>query len=197
MLKHLLLLPLVAQLALAVQIPFGTKSEAGMMEIAPKPTIPTEGGEGHLSEWSRATKNAFLDALRANDANDWIIVLGNEAGKLSLSRMAHEHRADSLYATIGDTDSMVSALAYAYHLTHLEKPLKAVALLQTSADALELRPENLLALQESSMASEHRDLLTFDELIIKPIELGHRIKGLALGTSYSSSRSSFDLLGAS
>lgn len=76
---------------------------------------------------------------------------------------------------------MVSALAYAYHLTHLEKPLKAVALLQTSADALELRPENLLALQESKMASEHKDLLTFDELIIKPIELGHRIKGLALG----------------
>ena len=77
---------------------------------------------------------------------------------------------------------MVSALAYAYHLTHLEKPLKAVALLQTSADALELRPENLLALQASKMASEHKDLLTFDELIIKPIELGHRIKGLALGS---------------
>lgn len=85
MLKSLLLLPLIAQLVLAAQIPFGTKSDAGMVDLA----SDVEQGTGHLSDWSRTTKNAFLDALRANDANDWIIVLGNEAGKLRPRRIAH------------------------------------------------------------------------------------------------------------
>lgn len=48
------------------------------------------------------------------------------------------------------------------------------------SDALYLRPENSLALHHARMASHHRDLLTLDELAIKPTELSHRIRGIAL-----------------
>ncbi|GAA5825390.1 hypothetical protein JCM11251_006962 [Rhodosporidiobolus azoricus] len=119
-------------------------------------------GAGHLSEWSRQNKEVFLSDLRNNSANEWIIVMGNEAG---------------------DLDSLVSALALSYLYNHLEPPQKAVALLQTEQDALDLRPENVLSLhwaRMSSAGSGHDDLLTIDELPIKPIDLGHRIKGIAL-----------------
>ncbi|GAA6053968.1 hypothetical protein JCM3770_004646, partial [Rhodotorula araucariae] len=125
-------------------------------------TLDWEGetpGTGHLSQWSKQNKEDFLAALRNNSAGDWIVVQGNEAG---------------------DLDSMVSALALSYMYTHLPEPQKAVALLQTEEDALDLRPENSLALAYAHMASRHRDLLTIDELPIKPDELGHRIKGIAL-----------------
>ncbi|KAM0751428.1 hypothetical protein T439DRAFT_288358 [Meredithblackwellia eburnea MCA 4105] len=116
-------------------------------------------GVGHFSEWSRQTKKEFLEALSSNSAHDWVIVIGNEGG---------------------DLDSMASALAWAYHLMHLPTPQKAVALLQTVADALDLRPDNKLALVYARMASGHRDLLTIDELPIKPFDLWHRIQGIAL-----------------
>ncbi|GAA5943942.1 hypothetical protein JCM10213_009038 [Rhodosporidiobolus nylandii] len=119
-------------------------------------------GTGHLSQWSRQNKEDFLADLRNNSAHDWIVVMGNEAG---------------------DLDSLVSAVALSYFYNHLEPPHKAVALLQTEQDALDLRPENALALhyaKMSSASSGHRDLLTIDELPIKPVEMGHRIKGIAL-----------------
>ncbi|POY70886.1 hypothetical protein BMF94_6063 [Rhodotorula taiwanensis] len=136
-------------------------------------------GTGHLSQWSRQNKEDFIADLKNNDADDWIIVMGNEAG---------------------DLDSLVSAMALSYMYNHLDKPQKAVALLQTEqgaqspgicassdnslippfADALDLRPENALALHYARMSSGHRDLLTIDELPIKPNDLWHRIKGIAL-----------------
>ncbi|GAA6017578.1 hypothetical protein JCM8202_000339 [Rhodotorula sphaerocarpa] len=116
-------------------------------------------GTGHLSQWSRRNKEKFLEDLRSNNADDWVIVMGNEAG---------------------DLDSLVSALTLSYLFNHLDKPQKAVALLQTEQDALDLRPENSLALHYARMSSGHRDLLTIDELPIKPSEMWHRIKGIAL-----------------
>ncbi|GAA5940531.1 uncharacterized protein JCM15063_002364 [Sporobolomyces koalae] len=116
-------------------------------------------GEGHLSQWSRQTKDEFISDLRGNNASDWVVVMGNEAG---------------------DLDSLVSALALAYAFTHSDPPQKAIALLQTEQDALDLRPENALSLHYSRMSSGHRDLLTIDELPIKPNEISHRIKGIAL-----------------
>ncbi|SCV73693.1 BQ2448_6123 [Microbotryum intermedium] len=129
------------------------------------PTMPmpgkNESGHGHFSKWSRQTKKHFLHdlAYAPTKAQDWIVVMGNEAG---------------------DLDSMVSALAVSYTMMHLKKPVKAVALLQTEQDALYLRPENSLALHKARMASYHRDLLTIDELPIKPQDMWHRIKGIAL-----------------
>lgn len=76
---------------------------------------------------------------------------------------------------------MAAALAWAYHLSHLiQNPQKAIALLQTVEDALDLRPENQLALEKSRMSARHRDLLTIDELPIKPFELSHRLAGIVL-----------------
>jgi exopolyphosphatase len=59
----------------------------------------------------------------------------------------------------GDTDSMVSSLAWAWQLSHSPKPVKAVALLQTAYDAIDLRPENGMALEHARMAPLHGDML--------------------------------------
>jgi exopolyphosphatase len=59
-------------------------------------------------------------------------------------------------------------------------PLKAIALLQTSMDALDLRPENKLALANSKMTKGHDDLLTMDELPEDPETLGSKLKGVVL-----------------
>ncbi|KAK4048164.1 hypothetical protein OIO90_005928 [Microbotryomycetes sp. JL221] len=125
--------------------------------------VPDEDGElSHFSQWSIQHKHDFLAALSSNEANDdWVLCMGNEAG---------------------DTDSMVAALALAYTFSHdKESPhQKAVALLQTELDALYLRPENGLVLKSARFRNRHGDILSVDELPIKPKELSHRIKGIAL-----------------
>ncbi|CAJ2513276.1 Uu.00g013950.m01.CDS01 [Anthostomella pinea] len=118
---------------------------------------------GHFSEWSRQTKKEFLIDWQRGRASEWILVQGNEAG---------------------DLDSMVAALAWAYHLDHAtantSSPLKAIALLQTDADALDLRPENSLVLKHARMQGGHSDILTIDELPEDPETLSRTIRGVVL-----------------
>jgi exopolyphosphatase len=120
-------------------------------------------GVGHFSEWSRATKKAFLVDWQAGKASEWIIVQGNEGG---------------------DMDSMTAALTWAYHLEHSTQnsshPVKAIALLQTPSHALDLRPENQLALANSQMTPGHEDLLTADELPEDPETLSKKLTGIVL-----------------
>jgi exopolyphosphatase len=120
-------------------------------------------GVGHFSEWSRATKKAFLVDWQAGKASEWTIVEGNEGG---------------------DMDSMTAALTWAYHLGHstanTSHPIKAIALLQTPSHALDLRPENKLALDNSQMTPGHEDLLTMDELPEDPETLSRKLKGIVL-----------------
>ncbi|KAF2278676.1 DHH phosphoesterase [Westerdykella ornata] len=120
-------------------------------------------GAGHFSEWSRATKKEFLIDWQAGRASEWILVQGNEGG---------------------DLDSMTSALTWAYHLEHStensSQPVKAIALLQTPTDALDLRPENKLALKKSKMTPGHEDLLTMDELPEDPETLSPKLRGIVL-----------------
>jgi hypothetical protein len=40
----------------------------------------TEEGVGHFSEWSKSTKRDFVDDVRAGNAHEWVIVMGNEGG---------------------------------------------------------------------------------------------------------------------
>ena len=58
MLKCLLLFPLIAAV-LAVQIPFGAKSDSQMVDLASELSSPLEEGTGHLSDWSRTSKLSF------------------------------------------------------------------------------------------------------------------------------------------
>ncbi|KAL1603557.1 hypothetical protein SLS60_005145 [Paraconiothyrium brasiliense] len=120
-------------------------------------------GVGHFSEWSRATKKQFLVDWQAGKQSEWVFVMGNEAG---------------------DMDSMTSALTWAYHLEHstqnTSNPTKAIALLQTQTDALDLRPENKVALKNSKMTSGHDDLLTMDELPEDPETLALKLRGIVL-----------------
>lgn len=120
-------------------------------------------GVGHFSEWSRETKRRFLLDWQAGQASEWTIVQGNEGG---------------------DLDSMAAALTWAYHLEHstqnTSRPIKAIALLQTPTDALDLRPENKLALRNALMTSGHSDLLTLDELPEDPQTLADDVKGIVL-----------------
>lgn len=128
-----------------------------------QPISGLDWGVGHFSEWSRNTKREFLIDWQADRQHEWIFVQGNEAG---------------------DLDSMTSALTWAYHLEHstmnTSHPLKAIALLQTPKDALDLRPENKLALHDAKMTPEHADLLTIEELPEDPETLSRKIKGIVL-----------------
>lgn len=130
-----------------------------------------EEGVGHFSEWSKSTKRQFVDEIRAGKASEWVVVMGNEGG---------------------DLDSMTAALTWSYHLSHLAlntthtidshppHPKKAIALLQTPSDALDLRPENKLALRNVQMSPGHRDLLTIDELPLPAEQLAKQLKGIVL-----------------
>ncbi|ORY04548.1 hypothetical protein BCR34DRAFT_572587 [Clohesyomyces aquaticus] len=125
--------------------------------------IGKEKGVGHFSEWSRATKKEFLIDWQAGRESEWAIVQGNEGG---------------------DLDSMTAALTWAYHLEHstqnTSNQLKAIALLQTPKDGLDLRPENKLALHNSQMTSGHEDVLTQDELPEDPETLAPKLRGIVL-----------------
>lgn len=124
---------------------------------------PSSLGVGHFSEWSRETKKRFLIDWQAGREAEWSIVQGNEAG---------------------DLDSMTAALTWAYHLEHStannSTPRKVIALLQTQTHALDLRPENQLALRRSRMTRGHQDLLTMDELPEDPETLGPKLQGIVL-----------------
>ncbi len=135
---------------------------------APAPQDSFEEGVGHFSEWSKTQKRRFIDTVRSGDAAaiaNWTLVMGNEGG---------------------DLDSMTSALTWAYHLDHIhsddghEYHSNTIALLQTPEDALDLRPENKLALSNAKMSPGHRDLLTIDELPLAPEELATKIKGIVV-----------------
>lgn len=61
---------------------------------------------------------------------------------------------------IEDLDSLVSAIALAYDLAHTKHvQQKAIALLQVENSAIDLRPENKLALEKARMETGHKDLL--------------------------------------
>lgn len=132
--------------------------------VMARPGSTLEAGVGHLSEWSRETKRRFLVDWQAARMSEWIIVQGNEGG---------------------DLDSMVAALTWAYHLQHStqsasSRPVKAIALLQTPTDALDLRPENKAALHGARMTPGHSDLLTVEELPEDPQTLSDAIRGIVL-----------------
>ncbi|KAK3676008.1 hypothetical protein LTR78_004200 [Recurvomyces mirabilis] len=120
-------------------------------------------GVGHFSEWSRLQKKHFWEDWQRDKASEWVLVMGNEGG---------------------DLDSITSALVWAYHLSHstqnTSEPMKAVALLQTPSDQLDLRPENKLALSYAHMSSEHRDLLNVNELPEDVETLSEKLKGIVL-----------------
>lgn len=150
--------------ALLASLSAASRSPAAQHVMTMPPARPTlEKGVGHFSEWSRQTKKQFLIDWQAGRQAEWVFVMGNEAG---------------------DLDSMTSALAWAYHLEHSTQnsssPVKAIALLQTQTDALDLRPENKLALQNSKMTSGHDDLLTMDELPEDAETLAVKLKGIVL-----------------
>lgn len=140
-------------------LPQGPQQQQQQQVVFGKP----EKGVGHFSEWSRGNKKEFLIDWQAGRESEWVIVQGNEGG---------------------DLDSMAAALTWAYHLEHKtandSDPVKAIALLQTPSHALDLRPENKVALDNSQMTKGHQDLLTLDELPEDPETLGPKLKGLVL-----------------
>ncbi|KAF1839922.1 DHH phosphoesterase [Cucurbitaria berberidis CBS 394.84] len=145
----------------ATALPQGRLGKQLILDASRNPANPL--GVGHFSEWSRATKKQFLVDWQAGKASEWAIVQGNEGG---------------------DLDSMTAALTWAYHLEHSSEntshPIKAIALLQTPSHALDLRPENKLALDNSQMTPGHEDLLTMDELPEDPETLSKKLRGIVL-----------------
>lgn len=158
-------------------------------------------GASHLSEWCALSKQHFLRDLKANKAHDWVVVTGNEAGGWDNIIHVRACRTADL-ASWTDLDSLVSAIALAYDLAHTKHvQQKAVALLQVENSAIDLRPENKLALEKSRMERGHKDLLggqdndlymfilnacltslfpVLEELPYPPQKVGSMIKGLML-----------------
>ncbi|EOA88985.1 uncharacterized protein SETTUDRAFT_46538 [Exserohilum turcica Et28A] len=156
------LLPTLLAAGRAAAMPQRAASQHPLLDASAKQSAQTLG-VGHFSEWSRQTKKEFLIDWQAGKESDWILVQGNEGG---------------------DLDSMTAALTWAYHLEHAtmnsSNPVKAIALLQTPSHALDLRPENKLALANSQMTRGHEDLLTLDELPEDPETLSTKLKGIVL-----------------
>lgn len=156
-----LLSGLAAASNVAAALQYGASQQTVLDASAKQPVKHV--GVGHFSEWSRQTKKEFLIDWQAGKESEWILVQGNEGG---------------------DLDSMTAALTWAYHLEHStmnsSNPVKAIALLQTPSHALDLRPENKLALGTSQMTPGHEDLLTLDELPEDPETLSKKLKGIVL-----------------
>lgn len=113
-----------------------------------------------FSDWAKRSKAEFLEAVTKGGADQWVMVMGNEAA---------------------DTDSMVSSLAYAYHLAHRKKnPEKTVALLQVKSKALKFRPENQLVMKQAGLRQIDQELLTLDQLPWTREKLSQMIKGIVL-----------------
>ncbi|KAG8727338.1 hypothetical protein FRC11_013462 [Ceratobasidium sp. 423] len=176
-------------------IPLAILAVASASLAAPLGQVPlgdVHALHGSLSSWARVVKRDFLNdvracapAIRANTtsqseacakAAEWSLVMGNEAG---------------------DLDSLTSAIAWAFYLAHenmdetnlkgkkgknhnpKERPV--VPLLQTEEDAIDLRPENKLALREyGNMRRGHADILTIDELPLPPSEIAPYLDGIYL-----------------
>jgi exopolyphosphatase len=162
-------------------IPLAILAVASASLAAPLDQVQLAGDvhvlHGTLSSWARSVKRDFLSDIRAcapairtnttsqseacAKASEWSIVMGNEAG---------------------DLDSLTSAISWAFYLAHenmddetskgkgkkgkkgkhhnpKERPV--VPLLQTEEDAIDLRPENKLALREyGNMRRGHADILS-------------------------------------
>ncbi|RMZ66851.1 exopolyphosphatase [Pyrenophora seminiperda CCB06] len=155
-------MPTILAASRVIALPQHGHAQQAVLDASIKNPVRTHG-VGHFSEWSRATKKQFLIDWQAGKEAEWTIVQGNEGG---------------------DLDSMTAALTWAYHLGHSTEntshPIKAIALLQTPSHALDLRPENTLALDNSLMTPGHEDLLTLDELPEDPETLGKKLKGIVL-----------------
>jgi len=149
--------------AVAIAAPQDRDAQIAFKPSHTQPANAIETGVGHFSEWSRDMKKDFLIDWQEGRVSEWIIVQGNEGG---------------------DLDSMAAALSWAYHIVHstmnTSHPQKAIALLQTPTDALDLRPENKIALDNAKMSSGHSDLLTTDEIPEDPETLAGRIKGIVI-----------------
>jgi exopolyphosphatase len=88
-----------------------------------------------LAAFLHETKSGYLGAISGGTANDWTVVLGNEAG---------------------DLDSLASAIALAWFLAPTQR---AVPLYQAARADLHLRPENLYALELAGLGDAQEALL--------------------------------------
>lgn len=86
-----------------------------------------------------------MEDLRNNDASDWTVVMGNEAGDLDSSvfqsisnYFPEKFRRKAERALCEIWHRLVSALALAYAFTHSDPPVKAIALLQTEQGELDV-----------------------------------------------------------
>ncbi|BEI81709.1 hypothetical protein CcaverHIS002_0208690 [Cutaneotrichosporon cavernicola] len=102
---------------------------------------------GRLADWLVSQKEAFLADLKAGRGKGWIVSVGNEAG---------------------DLDTMASSVSYAFLASTLQAQ-RIVPVLLTPKKYMHLRPENLLALDQSSIPADV--LLHIEDLAVKACDL--------------------------
>ncbi|KAF5365342.1 hypothetical protein D9758_005388 [Tetrapyrgos nigripes] len=102
-----------------------------------------------LAEFLSTSKKKYLEDVRAQStpskADEWTVVMGNEAG---------------------DLDSIASSIAYAYFQSHSNpsKPNPIIPLIQIAKDDLNLRGENIYALQLAGITSPEEQLLLLGDI---------------------------------
>lgn len=102
------------------------------------------GAMGGLAHFLSAQKDAFLADVDSGRAQGWVVAMGNEAGGESVRRW---NIAD---LTLADLDSLASSIAYSV-LSSALLETKAIPLLLTPHDLMDLRPENLLVLDQTQI----------------------------------------------
>ena len=112
-------------------------------------------------DWCIASKAAFLESFKSGGTDQWTLVMGNEAAG---SCRSEPHVKNDELNLLTDTDSMVSALGMAYHLSHRKHdPQKAVSLLHVDSKALSFRPENVLIMRNAGLQDPTKELLSVSQ----------------------------------
>ncbi|GMK55085.1 hypothetical protein CspeluHIS016_0201410 [Cutaneotrichosporon spelunceum] len=102
---------------------------------------------GRLADWIVSQKETFLADLAAGRGKGWTVAVGNEAG---------------------DLDTIASSIAYAFLASTL-RAQRVVPVILTPKKYMRLRPENLMALERSSIPADN--LLHIEDLSVKAGDL--------------------------
>ncbi|KAG5651792.1 hypothetical protein H0H81_007378 [Sphagnurus paluster] len=137
--------------------------------VTPVTPISEKGAPStsELAKFLSETKARYLSDINATPSKgrEWTVAMGNEAGGASIFPIEHKHISKNsisiLYAT--DLDTVASSIAFAWVQSEVHKK-PTIPLLQLERADLDLRAENIYALQLAGITKPKDELLFLDDI---------------------------------